>query len=377
MVVDMVTLRLRWVVSDPDRHGNSRWYLRRPGHKKIRLPGLPGTPEFMAAYNAAIAGDAAPAPLAATAGPGSVNWLCQQYFAGAMFLVEISKGTQNARRNILKQICATIGALPYARIEQRHIVKWMDARSATPEAANNLLKALRHLFLFAFSRGLMPKDAVNPTDGIRKIHTDTEGHHTWTVQEVRQYEARHPIGTTARLALALLLFTGQRRGDVVGMGTQHLEALDTGELALRIRRGKNKKTDKAWAFLPVLPELQQVIDGTPTTGLAFLITHQGKPYTSNGFGNAMRVWCDQAGLKHCTAHGLRKAGATIAADNGATDRQLMAIFGWAKADMATLYTRQADQKRLAAAGMGLLVPGTKPDLKKSHLVSGETKRAKS
>jgi len=51
----MVTLRLRFVVSDRDRHGNVRYYFRRKGEKKVRLPGVPGSKEFMDAYALAFA----------------------------------------------------------------------------------------------------------------------------------------------------------------------------------------------------------------------------------------------------------------------------------------------------------------------------------
>lgn len=71
-----------------------------------------------------------------------------------------------------------------------------------------------------------------------------------------------------------------------------------------------------------------MLDATLTGELAFLVTAFGKPYTSNGFGHWFRKQCDEAGLKHCSAHGLRKTGAALAAENGATERQLMAIFGW-------------------------------------------------
>jgi len=61
--------------------------------------------------------------------------------------------------------------------------------------------------------------------------------------------------------------------------------------------------------------------------LTFLVNDWGRPFSDAGFGNKFRDWCNQAGLRHCSAHGLRKAGATMAACNGATSRQLMAIFG--------------------------------------------------
>ena len=79
-----------------------------------------------------------------------------------------------------------------------------------------------------------------------------------------------------------------------------------------------------------------------------------RPFTDAGFGNKFRQWRNEAGLRHCSAHGLRKAGATLAAHNGATTKQLMAIFGWSSSKMADLYTRATDQKRLAESAMRLL-----------------------
>ncbi len=113
--------------------------------------------------------------------------------------------------------------------------------------------------------------------------------------------------------------------------------------------------------IPVLPELQAVIDQTPTGNLAFLVTQFGKPFTPDGFGNWFRKRCDEAGLPNCSAHGLRKAGAAIAAENGATERQLMAIFGWSTMKEAARYTKAARQKVLAASGMKLLRPDQNPN----------------
>jgi hypothetical protein len=59
-----------------------------------------------------------------------------------------------------------------------------------------------------------------------------------------------------------------------------------------------------------------------------LVNAYGQPFTKAGFGNRFRDWCDSAALPHCDAHKLCKAGALIAAENGATKKQLMAIFGW-------------------------------------------------
>ena len=105
---------------------------------------------------------------------------------------------------------------------------------------------------------------------------------------------------------------------------------------------------------PLLPILAQIISLSPCGSLTFLETAYGKPFTAAGFGNWFRDRCDEAGLPQCTAHGLKKAGATIAAENGATTRQLMAMFDWSTISQAEVYTRAADQKRLAGEAMGLI-----------------------
>lgn len=107
------------------------------------------------------------------------------------------------------------------------------------------------------------------------------------------------------------------------------------------------------ATLPIVPVLQEILDASPSGDLTFLVTEHGKPFTDAGFGNWFGDRCKEAGVPG-RAHGLRKAGATIAANNGATAHQLMGIFGWDTLKMAEAYTRAADQQRLAASAMHML-----------------------
>lgn len=107
--------------------------------------------------------------------------------------------------------------------------------------------------------------------------------------------------------------------------------------------------------------LQSTIDQSKTGDLTFLATEFGKPFTVNGLGNKMRHWCDEAELPQCSTHGLRKAGATIAAENGATDKELMAIFGWTTKQQTTHYTKKANRKRIAEGAAHKLIPEQKMD----------------
>ena len=111
----MVSLRLKYVVEDVDRHGNVRVYFRRPGFAKIRLNGLPGSEEFQAAYARALAMMECGSIVTkrAIAERGSMAWLCQGYYKSADFR-RLDPRTQHVRRLILEGLCASgAGPLPF------------------------------------------------------------------------------------------------------------------------------------------------------------------------------------------------------------------------------------------------------------------------
>lgn len=357
-----------FVVEDTDRHGNVRRYYRRKGQPKIRLWREPGTKEFADELELAKI-RAAETPLERDGKPaaGTLGRLVLDYFDSQDFR-RLGKITRKRRRAILERICTSTvgdvrrGSLPFARMEPRHVRDIRDEAADTPEAANMRIKALRQVFAWAIEDG---RASSNPAAGVRYLEGG-EGFHSWTVEEVRRYQDRWPIGTTARLALDVLLYTGTRRSDAVRLGPpmerrrvdahgRQLEQLHFTEVKNAERKVRRRKDGAKKREIPILPVLRSTIDAT-TCGLrTYIVTSFGKPFTSNGFGNRMRKWCDEAGLpERCSAHGLRKAGAKLAADNGATAHQLMAIFGWDTLKEAERYTRDADRRRLAAEAMHLL-----------------------
>jgi integrase len=131
------------------------------------------------------------------------------------------------------------------------------------------------------------------------------------------------------------------------LGRQHIKLGPQNEMWFDTTRQKNLKRSPSKLEIPVLPVLKKIIDATATGHLTFLVTEFGKPFSGKGFGSKFKAWCKQAGLPQCACHGLRKAGATLAAENGATESQLMAMFGWKDPQMATLYTKAANRKKLA------------------------------
>jgi integrase len=355
----MVRVRLKYVIADVDRHGNVRYYFRRRGRKgKLRLPGLPGSDEFNAAHAAALAGRPPPVkitqPLLERAPLGTLEWLRKSYFSSIEF-GGLSSYTQRDRRNILKAICAEtlsphdptrIGDLPFVQMSEKSVRMLRNRKKDAPNAANNWVSALSTLFKWAIEENLAE---VNPARDVPKIGISTEGYHTWATEEIKQYEAVHQIGTQARLALALLAYTGLRRSDVIRIGPQHVDA----DGALVLKPQKTKKTNVT-VHVPILPELQKVILATRCGHLTYLTSEWDRPWSAAGFSSRFKQWCKEAKLGHCSAHGLRKAGACLAAENGATEQQMMAIFGWKTASMASKYTRAANRKKIAGASIHLL-----------------------
>lgn len=315
------------------RHGRMVWYFKRTG-RRIRLPDVYGSPEFNSAYEKALTGTAVVEPKKPQS--GTLSWLVGQYMRSSSW-GELSPSTRRSRENIFKAILKDNGHIPIHVFTKGHIIKAMESRKKN--AANNFLKAVKPVFAFAVAIEKLEK---NPCDGVTKVKVKTDGHHTWTVEEVEKYRAKHKIGTMPRLAIDLLLFLGLRRSDVVKVGRQHMQ---NGVISI-----KHEKTG-AEVHIPVLASLQASISATPGKGLAFLETSTGMPFRSgNSFGNWFKKQVRAAELPgHCTAHGLRKAGATIAANEGATPHELMAMFGWSNLAMAEVYTKKADKIKLARA----------------------------
>ena len=313
----------------------------------------------MAEYEAARAGSS---PSQRKGIPfGTWRWLCVRYFTECGDYLRLDDRTKRVRRGILEGTFdepIAPGSLklfrdfPLSKLTNDAIEVLRDRKLAFPEAANSRVKAIRGVFKWAVRKKGPDGNALvshNPARDVTYLRSNNpSGFHTWTLEEVRQFEERHAIGTKARLALALLLFTGQRRSDITRLGRQHVR---DSKISFTQFKGRNRKPKRL--VLPILPALQRIIDASPTGEMTFLVNDLGRSFTDAGFGNWFRDRCLEAGVPG-RAHGLRKAGATIAANNGATAHQLMAIFGWDTLKMAEAYTRAADQKRLAEAAMHML-----------------------
>lgn len=356
--------------SEPDRHGNERLYVRRNG-RRIRIKEKPGTQAFAKAYATALEVLAQPAPTDGrpspiTAAKGTLGWLAAKYYASDEF-GSLDPQSQITRRRVIDSCLSEahtdddpdpLRNCPLQFVTSKKIKRLRDlkAKEGKPGAANNRKKYLSSMFGWAIEAEHIKS---NPARDVRRKKYATSGFYTWTLSDLTAFENRHQIGSKARLALSLLLYLGVRRGDLVRLGKEHIHAAH-GQAGNVIKFVPNKTRYQrvTESEKPLLPILEQIIEATPTGEKTFLQTELGRPFTAKGFGNWFRDRCDEAGLTKCSAHGLRKIGATLCAEKGATEHQLMAIFDWSTPQQAAIYTRAASRRILAAGSMHMLGPSS-------------------
>lgn len=324
-----------------DRHGQMRVRFRRKGRATYYFKSLPWTAEFFAEYRACLEGGAAPPiqPGASRTLPGTVSDLIARYYQSHLF-TRLAAGTKPGYRSSIEQFRLEHGQKRVRMLQRQHIFRILGKMSDRPSAANNLFDRLNGLLAFAVDIGLR-RD--NPMTGMKPpFRPKGKGFHTWTEDEIAAFEARHLIGSSARLAMSLMLYTGQRRSDAVCLGRQHVQG---GRIRLR-----QWKTGEA-IDIPVHPKLDEIIAAVPAGQLTFLVTSFGRPFGANGFGNWFRDRCDEAGLPHCTAHGLRKAASRRMAEAGCTPHEIMAVTGHRTLSEVSRYTEAARRADLADAAL--------------------------
>jgi integrase len=361
----MAKLRLKYVIVDRDRYGKIRYYFRRRPKPKIKLPGLPGSDEFMAAYKAALGEQ--------SACEKSFEWLCKRYYASSQFQA-LEDYTQRRKKTVLDEICnitgengRRLGSAPYAGMKRVHVRKLRDMKAETPEAANFRLKQISALYSWAIKNDLAN---TNPAEKLEKLGGGGDGYYTWTDRDVETFETYWPVGSRPRLAMAIMLYLGVRRSDAVLIGKRH-ESKDG--MSVTFAQFKGRKKGAKLLTLPILPPLRAILNASNLSEKNWLQTAKGKQQSSNGFGNDFKEWCMKAGLPQCNCHGLRKIGAVRAAEAGASEHELMAMFGWDDASMARIYTRKAAQKKLAASGAAKVMVGVQSEVQQDETLNNINK----
>lgn len=326
--------------------GRQYYYFNRRGFASVKLPGAPLSPDWMQAYNeakdASNAGTSSPRKDLSVK-PGSLADVIAKYYSSTNFL-GLSKLTQSTYRNEIEKLRKEHGDKPFNLLNREGVNKLVAAKASKPGAANKVLRTIKMLIKFAIVElKLIDHDF---TIGVKPLKVEGDGFVAWTERDIARFEEAFPIGTKPRLALALLLYTGQRRGDVVRMSRRdifrdHIQV-------------KQQKTGTALE-IPIHHDLAEVLAHVTVDIPAFLLSEHGKPFAAASFGNWFGDRCRDAGLPtgH-NAHGLRKAAARRLAEAGCTANEIMSITGHKTMAEVERYTRSAAQPKLAASAFAKL-----------------------
>lgn len=334
------------VTVNPDRHGKLRARYRKAGVKPVYMKHLPGEPGFDAEYKGLCEGTGATSS-AERAIPGSVDVLCARYYRSADFL-RSGDADQKRRRGIIESFRAEFGNDQVSDFTFEHVELILIRRSEKRQnaqgrwiggqvAAVTLRKQMRRLFAYARKIKMISDNPVEEAEKVGK--TRISGFHTWTEEEIAQYQKHHPYGTKARLAMEIMLWSGQRKSDARLFGPKHI-------VDAKINYSTGKTGVNLW--MPIARDLRRAIDAMPAVGVTtYLVTDYGNPFSPHGFGNKMREWCNAAGLPQCSSHGLRKALARRMAQMQLSDEQMMAVGGWKQSQQLRTYTEAVEQESLA------------------------------
>lgn len=340
-----------------DRHGKDRWRVRRAG-RTVQLPHAPGHPDFAAAYHAALEGR--PKPQSAVVVRLPHEAVPRSFKAAWRILRQhdpewqaLGPDIRIAQTRIIERFLQTPlvdgEAMLFADVaveflKRKHVKALLAARSDTPHAASHLLRVIRKLVGVALDQEWIEHD---PTYRMN-YRPGYKGWKAWPDEMLDRFEARWPIGTTPRLVYSIALYFGHRRGDV--------SKVKPADLRIAFANVVQQKTGKA-LVLPIHPNLQDAIDAIPDieTRETVVLTHWGKPFSAKSLTGKMARWTKAAGIPPgYTLHGLRKTLGKALAEYEATTRQLMGMLGHDNIEHAELYSREAEQKKLAIAAMGKL-----------------------
>jgi integrase len=315
--------------------GKRYYYVRRKGRPRVRLTATFGTDAFMAEYRAALDTEQpTPEP---RHGTGTLGAVIIAFYRSAVF-ANLKPNSQRLYRTVLDGIALKYGHRPARTMPPEAATKIIEGIGATRPGLANVTKKVMHRVM---------KHAKIKPNPFADITTYREGtHHTWSEGELAAFEARWPLGTRERLAYALLLYTGQRGGDVVRMRRQDISGG-------AIHVVQEKTGVELW--IPIAPELQAAMKAAPVKGMRLIGDTNGQPISRRDLTYMMKRAAAEAGLgPECVPHGLRKAVLRRLAESGGTAKELQSISGHATLTEIERYTKAADQKKLSVAAIAKL-----------------------
>lgn len=346
--------------------GNTYWRFRKTGMTTVVLPGVPHTPAFDAAYQAAIEGRAAKKaqviPMPGAMQPGSLDAAWRLVQTTAKWKRLDIKSQQLYTRYIEEFLNSRVGGIrtgegPCSDFKPRHVAAALDALSETPHKARILFVVLQKLMRVAVQQEWIEYDSTASVD---KPDVKTEGKKAWPPEVCAQFERHWPIGTQARTAYEIAKWLGTRRSDVASIRwDQIVTRIIDGEAVegFLFVQYKGRNRDGAFAkFHPISPMLAEALAPLDRTTGTVLTTVDGTPYKILSMTAMMWRWRRLAGIEAgYSFHGLRHAMGAMLADADASDQQVQDVLGHATISEQNKYKKQRNQARSATGGMKAVV----------------------
>lgn len=309
------------------------YYHRKSGRP---LPGDPKSPEFWQALKDFDS------PLARSP-EESVRGVIESYKRSPKYRNKAVNTKADYDRQ-LARICDHMGDIAVWHIDAGHVDDLQQLYADTPAAANRLIQVLS--IILKHARRLFPTKVPHNAAARFDRFASGEGWQPWPETVVRSAleKADEAIGTAIRLGL----YTGQRRGDVLLMMESHYD----GE-RIKVRQQKTGE----WVWILAHPELREHLDAMLAARRSsnvrvigdrpLVLSRTGKPLHESTLSHAIRELLDGVGGHGLVFHGLRHTAATMLAEAGCSDHEIMAITGHRTLAMVQKYTKLARRRVLA------------------------------
>jgi len=286
------------------------------------LRGEPGTPEFVACYNEAVAKKVAPSTSVLLA-------LLFRFQESAEFQFGLTPRTQRDYIKQIKRIEREFGDFPIKALDDPRskavFLEWRDRLAKTSlRQADYAYATLARILSWAQDRGLIVK---NPCLKGGRLYHGSRVHKIWNDEDVARFMRTAP--SYLRLAMLLAVNTGQRQGDLLKLPWSSYDG--------KVIKLRQRKTG-VYVSIPVAAALKAALDAAPRRSPIMLTNSEGGPWSEGGFQSAWARAATRAGIRGLTFHDLRGTAVVTLARAGCNEVEIYSITGHKPGDVRAILT---------------------------------------
>ncbi len=331
----MVTVRLKGV-HVVKASGKAYHYAWRGGP---RLPGAPGSPEYVGAFNAAHAARKAPVK-------GTLKELVTRYRTSPKYK-NLGEHTTRAYAAHLDAIEKRWGSMTHEVLNDHHVrrafLEWRDGMAATPRTADMAIGVLKTLLAWGVEHVYIAENHAEP---ISRLHRVDKSDAIWTAGNIEAF--RKAASRELIWAMELGMFTGLRQSDLIRLAWGHRDGQ-----AFTFWTSKRQRE----VTIPITAGCEALLGRIAKRGPIVLTTERGKrPWTADGLRSSFGKACKDAGVKR-TFHDLRRTAATNLVAAGIEASQVAAIMGWSEADVEAMKRKYVSRTAVVSAVLAKLEKG--------------------